>query len=90
MVSEGLIGFWKVLITDSEAMANDGMTGYGRDDYSLILAHYQSFTKNQPGSVLPTIQTVEVVSDTKAGRAILATMSGDFYVGKLQATGMLG
>lgn len=81
VVSEGLIGFWKVLITDSETMANDGMTGYGRDEYSSILAHYQSFTKNQPGSVLPTIQTVEVVSDTGLTGTVscqVAALKGDF------------
>ena len=81
VVREGLVGFWKVLITNSETMASDGMTGYGKDEYSSLLAHYQSFTKNAPGSVLPTIQTVEVISDmglTGMLACQVAALKGDY------------
>mmetsp|Transcript_69284 Transcript_69284/g.184444 ORF Transcript_69284/g.184444 Transcript_69284/m.184444 type:complete len:149 (+) Transcript_69284:525-971(+) len=36
------------------------------------------------------MQTVEVVSDAKVGRSAIAALKGDFYVGKLAGSGLVG
>ena len=38
----------------------------------------------------PTQQTVEVVSDARAGRSVVSALKGDFLTGKLASTGSVG
>lgn len=84
-VREGLVGFWKVLATSDDSLAADGKTGYGKayNPYADVLASYQSYSKNLPGSVLPTIQTVEVINEIGIrgdATCTVAALKGDFDV----------
>ncbi len=87
VVREGLIGFWKGRATSSQEMATNGLTGYGASEYKSVLAHFQCFSKVDEGSLLPTAQTVEVISDATTGNAASATLKGDFDVSAPAATG---
>ena len=55
-----------------------------------LIAQFQRFTENVPGADPLTLQTVEVLSDSKEGRALVAVGKGDFRVSKIPSTGELG
>ena len=55
-----------------------------------LIAQFQRFTENVPGADPLTLQTVEVLSDSKEGRALVSVGKGDFRVSKIPSTGELG
>jgi len=86
-----LQGFWRLLFTSSTARARDGVTGYGEESSSRsLIAQFQRFTENVPGADPLTLQTVEVVSDSTEGRALVSVGKGDFRVSRIPSTGELG
>jgi len=86
-----LQGFWRLLFTSSAARARNGVTGYGEESSSRsLIAQFQRFTENVPGADPLTLQTVEVVSDSKEGRALVSVGKGDFRVSRIASTGELG
>ena len=89
-LKESLTGMWRLLFTSDEGFANNGITNQAATPRREVLGGFTAYSKPDEYSGAPTLQTVEVVSDNRVGRAILATMSGDFFVGKLQSTGELG
>mmetsp|Transcript_51301 Transcript_51301/g.133254 ORF Transcript_51301/g.133254 Transcript_51301/m.133254 type:complete len:289 (+) Transcript_51301:40-906(+) len=91
-VKKQLLGFWKLLIADpSDELITQGMTGYGAPSHNTVLAHFQLFQdKNPQDDLQPTMQTVEVISNRAEGRAAIASLKGDFYVGRLQGGSEIG
>lgn len=55
-----------------------------------MLGSYQTFLSPPEGSETPSLQTVEVVADGEAGKALLAAAKGDYYLGTLASSGALG
>ena len=55
-----------------------------------LIAQFQRFTENVPGADPLTLQTVEVVSDSTEGRALVSVGKGDFRVSRIPSTGELG
>jgi len=80
VMREGLLGFWKVLVTSSVQIAANGLTGYGAPEDKGVLAHFQCFSKVEEGSLMPAMQTVEVISDALTDSASSVTLKGDFEV----------
>ena len=89
-LKESLTGMWRLLFTSDEGFANNGITNQAATPRREVLGGFTAYSKPDEYRAPRRLQTVEVVSDNKVGRAILATMSGDFFVGKLQSTGELG
>jgi len=85
-----LHGFWKLRLATDDSTALDGTTGGGSGSHRSVLAHYTCFTEMDEFGGAPTLQTVEVVADRRAGRAVTSAHKGDFYVGKLASTSALG
>jgi len=85
-----LLGFWKLLLTSDDEAALSGSTGFGAAARRSVLGHYSVFTEPDNYEPKPTLQTVEVVADNRAGSAGVGTLRGDFYVGTLASTGKLG
>jgi len=86
---EQLLGFWRMKITSSAGHAASGLSGCASQARRTVLGTFQCF-KEQDDSGLPTMQTVEVISDSKVGRSAIAALKGDFYVGKLAGSGLVG
>jgi len=91
VVREGLLGFWRSSITSSADEALSGMTGYGASSAAIaagmtesaaVVAHFQSFSKKAPGSVLPSVQTVEVICDSSLVSTSVGALKGDFECAK--------
>ena len=76
IVRAGLLGYWKVLITSSAERANMGMTGFGAPDHASVLAHFQCYSTRAEGSIMPTLQTVEIIADSIAGSSSVAALKG--------------
>jgi len=85
-----LLGFWKLLFTTSSSRAASGGTGCGKPPARTVLGSYQTFLSPPEGSETPSLQTVEVVADGEAGKALLAAAKGDYYLGTLASSGALG
>lgn len=85
-----LLGFWKLGLATDDATALDGTTGGGGGSHRTVLAHYTCFSETDEYGGAPTLQTVEVVADSRAGRAVTSAHKGDFYIGKLASTSALG
>jgi len=86
---EQLHGFWRLLFTSSPARAKNGVTGYGEGPSRALLAQFQCFKPDAAGGDALSLQTVEVVSDAREGRAAVAAGKGEFHVGK-DGSGVLG
>jgi len=91
-VKAQLYGMWKLLIADdADELSTQGMTGYGAPSHNTVLGHFQLFEpKSETDDERPTMQTVEVVSNRAEGRCAIASLKGDFYVGKLQGSSDIG
>jgi len=85
-----LLGFWQLRMTSDAALASTGSVGFGGSSSRYTLAQFQMFTEPDNYEPRPTLQTVEVVSDARAGKSVLASLKGDFYLGTLATTGVLG
>jgi len=95
VVREGHVGFWRLRLTTCPGQAQAGVTGYGspsapppldqRDCSSAaaVVAHYQCYTRRVEGSLMPTLQTVEVIAD--GGECAVAALKGDFDVASRRA-----
>lgn len=81
----GLLGYWKLLITNSRDAAKVGATGLGAQRDAGVVASYQCFSKHAAGSVMPSLQTVELIrepglEDGSPAIRSIAALKGDFSV----------
>ena len=84
-----LIGYWRLSATSCPELAACGWCGAGGTAGKSVLASYQCFSEgDDEGS--PTMQTVEVLADARKGKAVVGSLAGDFYVGKLADSGLVG
>ena len=85
-----LLGFWKLLVTSDDEHAAGGSTGFGSAGPRSILGHIAVFSEADQYEPKPTLQTIEVVADSKQGASGVGTLRGDFYIGTLASSGKLG
>ena len=75
-LSDKLVGFWRLRLTNEDGFATGGLTGFGSAPYSTVAAHFQLFAST--GEY--TAQVVELIGNGMLGRHELGALKGEFAV----------